>query len=181
MRTRLVPIFVLVAAALFAASAHAGPSAKACSSGTVATTGSYRLALVIGPRQQMYMPAEVQKRKLKQGQVMLGGAMAMIDKVPAGMRVYDLEVHVCTKSGAVVTQLEPTITVKTAGGKSASVPVAMMAAIGKGLSDYHYGNDVVLRPGAMVTVTVTINGRRATMHATAPKSSGGSGMGMSMG
>src|SRR5262249_42696075 len=161
---------------------NARPSASACSTGTVASTGTYRLALVIGPRQDMYMPAEVQKRKLKQGQVMLGGAMAMIDKVPAGMRVYGLEVHVCTKGGAVVTQLKPTITVQTADGKSASVPVAMMAAIGKGLSDYHYGNDVVLKPGGMVTVTVTIKGQRAVFHATAPKSSGGSAMdGMSMG
>ena len=36
------------------------------------------------------MPSEVQARKLKHGQVMLGGAMAMIDKAPAGMKILDL-------------------------------------------------------------------------------------------
>jgi hypothetical protein len=181
MRTRLVVILALVAASALAASAHAQRSASACSTGTLAKTASYRLALVIGPRQEMYMPSEVQDRKLKKGQVMLGGSMAMIDNVPAGMRIYDVQVHVCTKSGAVVTQLKPTIAVQAAGGKSANVPVAMMAAIGKGLADYHYGNDVVLKPGGKVTVTVTIKGQRAVFQATAPKSSNDSGMGMSMG
>ena len=111
---------------------------------------------------------------------MLGGAMAMIDNVPGGMRIYDLAVHVCTKSGAVVTQLKPTIAVQAAGGKAANVPVAMMAAIGKGLGDYHYGNDVVLKPGGKVTVTVTVKGQRAVFHATVPMS-GGRAWGMSMG
>lgn len=179
MRTRLLVLTaVLVAASALAGAALARPAAPtACGSGTVARTGSYRMALMIGPRQEMYMPSEVQKRKLKTGQVMLGGAMAMIDKIPAGMKVYDLQVHVCTKSGAVVTQLEPTILVQPAGGKAASVPVAMMAAIGKGLSDYHYGNDVLLKPGGRVTVTVTVKGERAVFHAKAPLS-GGSGMSM---
>ena len=85
MRTRLVVLVaLLVAASAVAGSALARGRPRPCTSGTTATTASYRLALVIGPRQDMYMPSEVQSRKLKQGQVMLGGAMAMIDKVPAG-------------------------------------------------------------------------------------------------
>jgi len=110
--------------------------------------------------------------------VMLGGSMAMIDKVPAGMKIYDLQVRVCTKSGAVVTQLKPTIVVQSPGGKPANVPVATMAAIGKGLRDYHYGNDVVLKPGSRVTVTVTVKGQRAVLQAKVPAASGASGMGM---
>jgi hypothetical protein len=187
MRSRLVVLIVfLVAASAVASSALARPVAKAgpCSSGTVAKTGSYTFALVLGPRQEMYMPSEVQERKLKTGQVMLGGEMAMIEKVPAGMKVYDLAVHICTKSGAVVTQLKPTITVKPAGGKARPLAVAYMAGVGKGLSDYHYGNDVLLKPGSKVTVTVSFKGKGANVHAilttTVPKQ--GSGMdGMSMG
>ena len=179
MRARLLVLSaLLVAVSALAGAALAHPAVTAaCDSGTVAKTGSYQMSLMIGPRQEMYMPSEVQQRKLKKGQVMLGGAMAMIDKIPAGMKVYDLQVHVCTKSGAVVTQLKPTILVRPSGGKASSVPVAMMAAIGKGLGDYHYGNDVLLKPGGLVTVTVTVKGERAVFHAKAPMS-GGSGMSM---
>ena len=67
--------------------------------------------------------------------------------------------------------------------KARPVAVAMMAAVGKGLSDYHYGNDVTLKPGSKVTVTVTVKGQRAVFQATVPKqgSSSDDGMGMSMG
>ena len=58
----------------------------------------------------MYTAAEVQAQKPKSGQVMLGGTMVMIDNVPKGSKVFDLQVCVCTKSGAIVTQLAPTIT-----------------------------------------------------------------------
>jgi hypothetical protein len=180
MRIRLATLTVLLVAAAIAAAPAPARTAKAsaCSDGTTAKTSSYVLALKLGPRQEMYMPSEVQARKLKTGQVMLGGAMAMIDKVPAGMKIYDLAVHVCTKSGAVVTQLKPVILVKQ-GAKTTNVPVAMMAGVGKGLSDYHYGNDVLLKPGTAVTVTVTVNGQRAVLTAKAPAS--GAGMGMAMG
>jgi len=107
--------------------------------------------------------------------------MAMIDKVPAGMKIYDLQVHVCTPSGAVVTQLKPTIVVQSPGGKPANVPVAMMAAVGKGLGDYHYGNDVALKPGSKVTVTVTVKGQKAVLSATVPAGGSSMGSGMSMG
>ena len=54
----------------------------------------------------------------------------------------------------------------------------MMAAVGKGLGDYHYGNDVVLKPGGKLTVTVTVKGQRAVFHATVPMSGRRSGMSM---
>jgi hypothetical protein len=181
MRVRLVVLSaLLVTAAAVALPALAQPAkASACSSGSTAKTSSYLLALKLGPRQEMYMPSEVQSRKLKTGQVMLGGSMAMVDAAP-GYKVFDLAVYVCTKSGAIVTQLKPTIEVRATGAKPVKLAVAMMAAVGKGLSDYHYGNDVALKPGSKVTVIVTVKGQRATLHATAPASSG-SGMGMSMG
>ena len=184
MRTRLVVLSVLlVAASALAAPALANPAkASACSSGSTAKSSSYLFALKLGPRQQMYTPAQVQSKKLKTGKVMLGGSMVMVD-VAKGYEVFDLAVYVCTKSGALVTQLKPTIVVRSTGRKPYNLPVAMMAAVGKGLSDYHYGNDVGLKPGAKVTVAVTVKGQQAVLHATAPMSggSGDSDMGMSMG
>jgi len=118
------------------------------------------------------MPSEVRDRKLKTGQVMLGGEMAMIESAPVGTRIYDLQLHVCTSGGAVVTQLAPTIAIQRTGAKPPThVPVAIMAGIGKGLGDYHYGNDVALTPGSKVTVTVTIKGKRAVFRAVVPKTS----------
>jgi hypothetical protein len=180
MRIRLLILSaLLVAAPAVAAPAHAQPAkARACTTGTMARTSSYLVALKLGPRQEMYMPSEVQARKIKTGQVMLGGSMEMVEP-RKGFKAFDLAVYVCTKSGAIVTQLKPTIEVRALGAKPHKLAVAMMAAVGKGLSDYHYGNDVLLEPGGKVTVNVTVKGQRATFHATAPKSSGSS-TGMSM-
>src|SRR5678809_293370 len=118
MRVRLVVLSaLLVAASALAAPALAQPAkVKACSSGSTAKTASYQMALNLGPRQEMYMPSEVQARKIKSGQVMLGGSMSMVDAKP-GDKVFDLAVYVCTKSGAIVTQLKPTIEVRATGAK----------------------------------------------------------------
>ena len=68
MRPRLVVLLALLAAAsAVAGSAVAPTAAGACSTGTVAKTASYQMALVLGPSQEMYMPSEVQARKLKTG------------------------------------------------------------------------------------------------------------------
>jgi hypothetical protein len=179
MRRRVALSLVAAAALALAASGPGLAATGPCSGANVVKTARYDFALTLGPRQLMYLPSEVRERNIKTGQVMLGGEMAMIDRVPKGMRIYDLQVHVCTKSGAVVTQLRPKIVVKQAGAKAANVPVAIMAAVSKGLKDYHYGNDVALRPGAKVTVTVTVSGQKAVLRGTAPAkgsaSSGGHG------
>jgi hypothetical protein len=146
------------------ATALGNPSAASPCSGNVATTASYRMALDIGKQEEMYLPSEVKARHIKEGEIMLGGEMSMIGKLPAGSRIYHVEVHICTKSGAVVTKLKPVITV---GG--AALPAAIMVGIGEPLSDYHYGNDMVLKPGAPVTVKVTVKGEHAVFHATVPK------------
>ena len=182
MQSRLLALAApLAAAAALAAPTVAQAAADGCSTGAVAQAGAYKVALVIGPRQEMYTAEEVRTRKLKTGQVMLGGAMAMIENVPAGMRIYDLQVYVCTKGGAVVTQLKPTITIAAPGRRLTKVPVAIMAAVGKGFSDYHYGNDVLLKPGAKVTVTVALKGSRAVFHAVVPRSGSSAHAGMDMG
>jgi hypothetical protein len=167
MRIRLITFSVAVlATSAFTASAFgdaAGPTAT-CSSGIGTTnTASYRMALDIGPQENMYLPSEVKARHLKTGEIMLGGEMAMVSPT-AGTRVYHLEVHICNKAGVVVTNLKPAIVVGTA-----VVPAAIMVGIGAPHSDYHYGNDIALKPGARVTVKVTVRGQLAVFHATVPK------------
>ena len=167
MNARLVLLPALLAAIAVPtapAAARTGAAASPCTTGTVAKTASYQLALELGPRQEMYLPSEVRSRKVKTGQVMLGGEMVMLDSRPAGTKVFDLAVHICTKSGAVVTTLKPKIVVRQAGQRASSLPVAMMAGVAEGLRDYHYGNDVALEPGSSVTVTVTVNGQRAVFR-----------------
>jgi len=171
----LLVLFALLAtAAASAGSALAGGLAAAgpCSSGNVAKTASYQLALVIGPREEMYIPSEVQERKIRTGQVMLGGEMATMENAPTGTRIYNLEVHICTSSGAVLTKLKPTIVVSgPAAPKRIQVAVAYMARVAEGLRDYHYGNDVALRPASRIRVTVTVKGQRAVFKAAVPKRS----------
>jgi hypothetical protein len=157
---------VILAAFATASSAFAAGvgSARPCSSGTLASTGSYRLALDIGPQEEMYLASEVKARHLKTGEIMLGGEMSMIGTPPAGTRVYHLEVHICNKAGAIVTKLKPAIVVG-----QAMLPAAIMVGIGAPMSDYHYGNDIALKPSAKITVKVTVKGQVALFQATVPK------------
>jgi hypothetical protein len=157
----------LVSQALAYGTGSAGP----CGSGNIARTSSYILALSIGHSEEMYLPSEVKARHIKTGEIMLGGEMVMIDHPPAGTKIYHLEVHICTKSGAVVTKLKPDIAVVDPRLRAVNthLPVAIMVGVGAGLSDYHYGNDVALRPGSRITVTVTVKGQRAVFHATVPR------------
>jgi hypothetical protein len=167
MRFRLFALSVsLLAASAFAASAvgHSVGSAGPCASGNVASTASYRLRLVIGKREEMYLPSEVKARHITTGEVMLGGEMSMIGTPPAGSHVYHVEVHICNRTGAVVTNLKPAIVVG-----SAMLPAAIMVGVGAPMTDYHYGNEIALKPGARVTVKVTVKGQLASFHATVPK------------
>lgn len=161
--------FLALLGASPAFSQHEG-SAGPCSSGNVARTSSYTMALDIGKQEEMYLPSEVKARHIKTGEVMLGGDMAMVDKT-AGTKVFHLEVHICTKTGAVVTKLKPLIVVDdpAASMMTMKVPSAIMVGVGAPITDYHYGNDVALRPGDRVTVKVTVKGQVATFHATVPK------------
>jgi hypothetical protein len=169
MAVRLVAVVCVVLAGVFAASAvGAKNAAKPCTTGNTALTSSYRLAVSIGPQEEMYLPAEVKARHIKTGEIMLGGDMTMVDKTP-GTKVFHLEVHICTPSGAVVTGLKPVITVQPAGAKSMNLPSAIMVGVGAPISDYHYGNDIALKPGAAVTVKVAVKGQTALLHVTAPK------------
>jgi hypothetical protein len=172
MRTRLVVLATAFLTLGIAAPAFARESGSAgpCASGNVATTASYRMALAIGHQEEMYLPSEVKARHITTGEIMLGGEMSMVAKSP-GTRIFHLEVHICTKTGAVVTKLKPLIVVSgpATGMTSTKVPSAIMVGVGEPISDYHYGNDLALKPGARVTVRVTVKTQAAVFQATVPK------------
>ncbi len=162
MRTRFLALATTALTALVAGSSAC--SAAAACSGNVVTTASYRMSLDIGSPEEMYLPSEVKARHIKTGEIMLGGEMSMIGTPPAGTRIYHVEVHICNKAGSVVTKLKPAIVVD-----HAMLPVAIMIGIGEPISDYHYGNDIALKPAAKITVKVTVKGQVALFHATVPK------------
>jgi hypothetical protein len=79
-------------------------------------------------------------------------------------------VHICNHNGAVVKGLKPLIAVNTSGQTAAlTVPAAIRVGIGAPMTDYHYGNDVVLKPGSKLTVGTTVKGQTPVFHLTAPK------------
>jgi hypothetical protein len=77
-----------------------------------------------------------------------------------------LELHICSRGGAVVTGAHPSITIADPGATTnlMHVPIATMEGIGMGKADYHYGNNVELAAGAHVTVTVELGGEQAVFH-----------------
>ncbi|MEI8106130.1 MAG: hypothetical protein WCH31_09895 [Actinomycetes bacterium] len=167
MRLRLCVSFGATVGALALAApafAHGTATGPCASGGVTASTASYRMALVIGKQEEMYLASEVKARHIKTGEIMLGGEMAMVDMPPAGTKVFHLEVHICTPSGAVVTKLTPRIV----AGKTV-LPAAIMVGVGAPISDYHYGNDIALKPGAALTVTVAVKGQTAVFKTTVPK------------
>jgi hypothetical protein len=170
MSARLATVALAAAACAFAAPALAqhGASSPCSGAGTV-STATYVMTPGIGGQEEMYLPSEVKARHIKNGEIMLGGEMSMVQKT-AGTKVFHLEVHICTRSGAVAKGLKPVIMVDSGTMMSAmKVPAAIMVGIGEPSSDYHYGNDVALKPGDKLTVKVTVKGQTAVLHITAPK------------
>jgi hypothetical protein len=165
----------LVALAAFAGTAQAAPAASSCSSGTVVKTASYVFALSIGPVETMYTPAQVRAQHPRSGEVMLKGqltaGMAGMTMPTTGQK--HLEVHICTRGGAVVKGASPHIVVSDPVSKqmAVAVPVAVMEGVNEGASDLHYGNNVTLTAGHRITVKVTLDGQAAVFHATVPRSS----------
>ena len=54
---------------------------------------------------------------------------------------------------------------------ASNVPVALMEGVTEGAADLHYGNNINLIGGHVYKVTVTLNGQRAVLQATAARSS----------
>lgn len=172
-------ILVLAAAGALAAAAGSATAARGaavpCSSGQIVKTASYVFSLTIGPVETMYSRAQVKAEHPKNGEVMLSGqmtgGMAGMTMSTEGMR--HLEVHICTRAGAVVTNAHPRIVVTDSTAKSMpmTVPIVKMEGVTQGASDLHYGNNVTLTAGHKVTVTVTLAGQKAIFHTTVSHSS----------
>ena len=165
MRMRLAISTATAACVLPAAIPVSAPAATSpCAGPPSVATASYRMGLGVGTQEEMYTAAEVKARHLTDGEIMLGGEMSMVDMAPAGSKVFHVEVHICAASGAVVRKANPTLTVN---GKP--LPAAIMVGIGEPMTDYHYGNDIALKPGAKLTVVVTVKGERAVLRSTVPR------------
>lgn len=95
---------------------------------------------------------------------MTAGGMTM-QPSDAGGQVRHLEIHICTPSGAVVTNANPSIRLYDAtNGATVAVPVAVMQGVASGSVDLHYGNNVLLTPGHSYSVEVALNNTTANFH-----------------
>lgn len=180
----------LVGASLVAACGSGSSStatallADGCRTGTgvsaQATTKSYVIQVDVGSVETMFTQAQVASQHPTEGEVMLRGQMSDVGGPMAGMPGMGstvtaadrhLEAHICSRAtGAIVQNANPTITIVDDATKKVSqdVPIAVMQGVTAGLSDYHYGNNVVLNPGASYAVTIALDGETATVHLRMP-------------
>ncbi|MHB8378592.1 MAG: iron transporter [Acidimicrobiales bacterium] len=147
------------------------------SSARVATTHSYIEVAVLGPRETMYTPAQAAKKHPTSGEVMVSGQMGNGSSMTMGMSasMAHLEVHICSKkSGAAVTNVMPTMTLKSSQMKAKAdvIPVAVMRGLSGAIADTHYGNNVVVVPGGRYHLLVTTMGETARFTLHSQKMSG---------
>jgi hypothetical protein len=152
-----------VLAATVAALVVAGMAEAATISRSV-TTAAYKLTLNVAAMQAMYTPAQVKAKHPTTGEVMVGGSM-MAGSMMKGAVERHLEVHIhLRKTGAVVTNVTPTITLtdETTHAMAEKLEVVAMEGIGQGSADLHYGNNVSLDIGHTYKVAVSVRGEAAT-------------------
>ena len=167
-----------VVAALFALQVSVGvPLASAAASappGLRATTKSYIFMLTLGMPEHIWTPAQAKMMHPKTGELLLNGPMNQA--MPMGATQRELEVHISSRAtGDTVAGASPTITVTDASVQSHStvtvtVPVDELEGVRAGADDLHYGNNIELVGGDTYTVVVTLNGQRAVLRASAPRS-----------
>lgn len=142
------------------------------------------MSVVVGHVEAMYSQAEVKSKHPSSGEVMLRGQMDMQPGGPGGGtmsmsgdmngmnmngasnsgNIRHLEVHICTASGSVVTDANPSMRLRDrTDGAVATVPVAVMQGVTSGSSDLHYGNNISVTLGDSYVVDVAVNGTSATL------------------
>lgn len=159
----------------------ARPCGGAAATSVTATSSNYVMTMVAGPLEKTYSQAEVSNQHPTSGEMMLRGQMTMPgDGAGSGMpgasmsgsaagQVRHLEVHICTLSGTVVSDANPSIRLHdTTAGTAVNVPVAMMQGVMAGASDLHYGNNISMTPGHSYSAEVMLNGAAATFQIPAP-------------
>ena len=165
-------------AAAPAAGKGVAQSATACAaqagSQTVTTAAHYFVAHM-GSQEAMYSPAQVRSMHPKSGEVMIGGAMGAgtsmsgsgMSGMAAGSSSRHLEVKICDRRTGAVTRstgVRMTISDTTTKGMAKAVSVATMQGVGAGMSDLHYGNNVMLAAGHSFDVAVMLEADHAVFH-----------------
>lgn len=158
----LAATFCLLPAVLTAGIAHAAGGMTMTETKTV---GSYHVSLSVGLAAAMHM------RGVKgTGEMMIAGKSATCSMPKGGgMSMttngkdcnHHIEVHVSNaRTHRVITNAHVTITMVN-NTKHLTIHVPIMTMEGsKGISDFHYGNNVNA-PAGRYTITVTVNGTRA--------------------
>lgn len=144
-----------------------------CGSGAgkrIDVTRDYRVTLLIGEVEDMYMPYQVRANHLKHGEVMLRGSMTTGTMLTGGA-IRHLEVQICARATRrVVTNASPKIVVDDKTRRRAvTLPVSVMEGIGKGAVDLHYGNNIAMAAGHRFVVTVTWRRERASFRFALPR------------
>lgn len=163
--------FALIAALAptTAIAAPSGGNSTGCKGGvgtSLAATQNYRFQLHIGMPEKMYTAAQVKKMHPKSGEMMISGDMTMAGmSMGSASATRHLEVQICSKkTGAVITNAHPTITVKGSMGMTTHVSPATMRGVNAGIDDTHYGNNVRMPMGQAFTIKVALNGEIAVFH-----------------
>lgn len=121
-------------------------------------SGAYRFVLVMLPAEPYVTGAEVRRRHLTEGMLVVRGARPVQPNDPAHPN-HHLVVHVydvATGNPVVGAKVEMTVAGPAPGTRRVRVPIVEMQAVGGGAKSTHYGNNVYLRPGRY-TVFVTVN------------------------
>lgn len=171
-RCRLTLGALALGAALAPATASAARddgSAAGCKGGagtSLVTTQSYRFQLHIGMPEKMYTADQVKSMHPKSGEMMVSGDMSMAGmSMGATNTTRHIEVQICSKkSGAVITNVHPSITLKGSMGMATHVPSATMRGVNAGMDDTHYGNNVKMPMGQALTIRVALRGETAIFH-----------------
>jgi len=150
-----------------------------------AETPHYHLVLLIGPNETVYTAAQARLERPSAGEIMLGGRVSggIADIMPeaggpargATVRsspdLHHLELHVYSRAtGRAVPEAHVTIAVTDGQRKRRSMPIARMYGVDEGPEDLHYGNNVILPPGAY-TIETAINGEHARFAVKVPEGS----------
>lgn len=88
---------------------------------------------------------------------------------PARATASSLEVQICSrKTGELITNAKPTITLSDSIVMRTHVQAAMMRGVEADANDVHYGNNVMMPMGQKLTVKITLDGETASLTVQMP-------------
>lgn len=129
-------------------------------------SGSYRFELVMLPAEPYVTAADVRRRHLTEGMLVVRGARPVQPNDPAHPN-HHLVVHVydaATGHPVLGAKVEMSVVGPAPARRRVRVPIVEMQAVGGGAKSTHYGNNVALQPGHY-TVFVTANGKATVAFA----------------